>query len=223
MKYSPKYPRTWHFPFSPGTTRDDKKAGPDLLEDIGAWELVITEKLDGENTCLCPSGVYARSHGAETRSPWSKNLWDPIDGLYWRIKNTIGESEALYGENLYGIHSIEYPDLHDYWHLIGVLDTDRETWYSWDEVGEFSEFLGVPRVPEIWRGQVKNLTELQGLIEEIMTEPSAYGPTKEGVVVRKTPSFRFDDFPRSVWKYVREGHVQTDTHWTKNWKKACIK
>lgn len=55
-----KYPRTYHFPFSPGTTSDDRIKHD--WQGILANELVITEKLDGENTCIKFDGVYARSH-----------------------------------------------------------------------------------------------------------------------------------------------------------------
>lgn len=57
-----KYPRTFHFPFSEGTTDDDRIQSQ--WQGILQHELVITEKLDGENTCLKANGVYARSHGA---------------------------------------------------------------------------------------------------------------------------------------------------------------
>lgn len=34
----------------------------------------------------------------------------------------------------------------------------------------------------------------------------------EGIVIRKSGSF--DDYKNSTVKYVREGHVQTDDHWS---------
>ena len=65
-----KYNRTYHLPFSPGTTNDDRINYD--WQGILDHELVITEKLDGENTCLKTSGVYARSHGAVNQNPWAK-------------------------------------------------------------------------------------------------------------------------------------------------------
>lgn len=35
--------------------------------------------------------------------------------------------------------------------------------------------------------------------------------------------FHNDDFAENVMKWVRKDHVQTDEHWTRNWKKAKIK
>lgn len=49
---SEKYGRTYHFPFSPGTTSDDR-INHTYWEDIQRIDtLVYTEKLDGENNCL---------------------------------------------------------------------------------------------------------------------------------------------------------------------------
>ena len=70
-----KYPRTYHLPFSPGATKDDKRLSGDWFSHYKGKEVVITEKLDGENSCITRYDVFARSHGAPTRSPWSINLW----------------------------------------------------------------------------------------------------------------------------------------------------
>lgn len=54
-----------------------------------------------------------------------------------------------------------------------------------------------------------------------MTHPSTYNDTeKEGVVMRLTSSYGIEEFPNCVCKWVRPHHVQTDEHWTRNWKKA---
>ena len=97
-----KYPRTYHVPFSPGATGDDKRLSEeDFLKHFANRRLIFTEKLDGENSAITRFDCYARSHGAPTRSPWSINLWGN-DGLLWRVKDSIGEDETVYGENLYG-------------------------------------------------------------------------------------------------------------------------
>ena len=54
---SEKYGRTYHYPFSPGTTSDDR-INHTYWEDIQRIRtLVHTEKLDGENNCLSQWGV----------------------------------------------------------------------------------------------------------------------------------------------------------------------
>ena len=70
---SEKYGRTYHYPFSPGTTSDDR-INHTYWEDIQRiGTLVHTEKLDGENNCLSQWGVFARSHAAPTTSPWNSS------------------------------------------------------------------------------------------------------------------------------------------------------
>ena len=52
MAISQKYGRTYHYPFSPGTTSDDRIAH-DYWENLQHIPLLVhTEKLDGENNCL---------------------------------------------------------------------------------------------------------------------------------------------------------------------------
>lgn len=114
---SEKYGRTYHYPFSPGTTSDDR-INHTYWEDIQRIKtLVHTEKLDGENNCLSQWGVFARSHAAPTTSPWTRQLRER-----WElIKNDLGDIE-IFGENLYAIHSIEYQRLETHFlYLCGSL------------------------------------------------------------------------------------------------------
>ena len=41
-------------------------------------------------------------------------------------------------------------------------------------------------------------------------------------MIRPLNEFNIDNFSNLVFKYVRNGHVQSDEHWTKNWKKATL-
>ncbi len=138
-----KYPRTYHFPFSPGTTSDDRIKHD--WQAILARELVITEKLDGENTCIKSDGVYARSHAAPTLNPWAKNMWTTWE----QIKNSLGDLD-VFGENLYGLHSIEYSNLESYFYIFAIRDGDK--WLSWDEVVFYAQVLDLPTVPVLARG-----------------------------------------------------------------------
>ena len=219
-----KYPRTYHLPYSPGATKDDKKLsvknGINWFSYYKGKEIVITEKLDGENTCFTRQDVYARSHGAPTRSPWSRNLWDPYDGLYWKVQSKIGSFESMFGENLYGEHSIHYDKLPCYWFMFACYWEDCDYWCSWDDVKMSADILNVPTVPELWRGKITYEEQLKELVDKYVNEPSLFGPKREGVVIRVTKTFRGDEFPHYVCKWVRPNHIQTDVYWTKNWKKA---
>ena len=213
-----KYPRTYHLPYSTGATKDDKKLQGDWFKYYIGQEIVITEKLDGENIHMSQKDCYARSDGAPTRSPWSRNIWDSENGLYWKIKQYIGENETIFGENLYGEHSIHYDKLTDYFHLFAA--NDGAYWYSWHDVKMFADIMGIPHVPELWKGIVWSKDELKEKVEYFVKQPSIFGEYREGVVVRLADSFKIEDFPKYVCKWVRPNHVTTDEHWTRNWKKA---
>jgi hypothetical protein len=167
IQYNPKYPRTYHVPWSPGTTSDDKKLSGDWFDNYRGKEIVITEKLDGENQAVNHYDVFARSHGAPTRSPWSRNMWDK-DGILWQIKDKIADNETVYGENLFGEHSIIYNKLTNYWHIFAV--TNGDIWYSWDDVRMVADILKQPTVPILWRGMLWDEDDLQRLVE-LIDEP----------------------------------------------------
>lgn len=59
MYIARKYPRTLHLPQSLSVTSDDKVHKS--LDQFDVKEVVITEKLDGENTTIYCEGTHARS------------------------------------------------------------------------------------------------------------------------------------------------------------------
>jgi RNA ligase len=223
MSISKKYNRTYHYPFSPGTTSDDRIAH-NYWSDIQQIERIVhTEKLDGENNCLSKYGVFARSHAAPTQSAWTKHLREK-----WEIlKKELGDLE-FFGENLYAIHSIEYQRLEDYYFIFAIRENDY--WLSWEEVKFYAAALDFPTVPEL--KVVYQPVEKQDFEAEILKMvalPSVFGSldilenkpcTIEGIVSRNADGFLVDDFSKNVFKYVRKGHVKTDQHWARNWKKA---
>ena len=212
---SKKYGRTYHFPFSPGTTSDDRIAKS--MDKLLCREIVITEKLDGENCGIIKDGVYARSHAAFTTSSWSRE----VRILHERIGRDLPEDFTLFGENMEGIHSIEYALLESYYYLFGVRDNER--WYSWREVEETAFILDLPTVPVLFRGQVESEKELKDLVESLVSLESRLGGKTEGCVARVADSFNEKYFSTHVLKWVRKNHVQTsDTHWSRTFKKAKL-
>jgi ATP-dependent DNA ligase, homolog of eukaryotic ligase III len=210
-----KYNRTYHLPWSPGTTSDDRIA-KDFTNLLGR-EIVITEKLDGENCGFTTEGVYARSHATFTTSPWSRKVREIHETF---IKNKLPQDVYMFGENMEGIHSIEYNSLDSYFYLFGVRED--KTWLSWDDVNEYSLVYDLPTVPVLFRGVVNNHDELKSLTDKLVNQESFFGGMREGIVVRVTDSFIDDEFHKSALKWVRKDHVTTDSHWTRNWKPAKI-
>ena len=142
MSLSRKYGRTFHYPFSPGTTSDDR-INASYWDDIKELQTVVhTEKLDGENTCLNQYGVFARSHAAPTRHPWAAYLKEKWE---W-MKRDLNDLE-IFGENLYAIHSISYQSLEHHFYVFAVRELDQ--WLSWEEVKFYARLLDFPYVPEI--------------------------------------------------------------------------
>jgi hypothetical protein len=224
MSISNKYGRTYHYPFSPGTTSDDR-INHVYWDDIQKIEAIIhTEKLDGENNCLSRYGVFARSHGAPTTSPWTNTIRE----RWGLMRNDLGDIE-IFGENLYAIHSIEYRKLEHHYYVFAVRIQDM--WLSWEEVKFYAAMYDFPTVPELsavkpgdessFRQRVITLVAQNSVFDsyDITTERPC---TCEGVVSRNAREYRVAEFAHHVFKYVRKGHVKTDGHWTRNWRRAKL-
>jgi hypothetical protein len=223
---SEKYGRTYHYPFSPGTTSDDR-INFDYWSDLQQIKTVVhTEKLDGENNCLSKYGVFARSHAAPTTSPWTATLRE-----FWqRVKYDLGDLE-IFLENMYAVHSIRYQQLEHHFYVFAVRENKH--WLGWEEVQCYAAMLDLPTVPQI---EIENTPGDRLLFEQKITNiigtAGAFAPidtatgepcTLEGIVSRNADAFHRDDFARNVFKWVRKGHVKTNEHWTRNWERAGLK
>lgn len=208
---SPKYNRTFHFPFSPGATSDDKIAAS--VEKLIGVPIVLTEKIDGSNTSLEYDGCYARTHAGAPTHP----SFDMLKVLHASIKHEINPDVQLFGEWCYAKHSIEYSELPGYFLLFNVrylnYTLDLADWASWEEVEFWAKEIGVSTVPVLFKGTINSEKELKTLVESFMTQPSACGGIREGVVARVQREFKDDDFDTCVLKCVRKNHVNTSAHW----------
>src|SRR3954452_15840523 len=93
-----RYPRTPHLPWSPGATEDDERLGG--LGGLAGREVVVTEKLDGENTTLYQDGLHARSPDSAHHP---SRAW--VKSLHGRISEHIREGFRICGENVFARHS----------------------------------------------------------------------------------------------------------------------
>ena len=207
---SPKYNRTFHFPWSKGCTNDDKMATS--VEGLIGTSIVITEKMDGSNTSLEAHGCFARTHaGAPTHTSF-----DGLKALHSSIKYKIPNKYQLFGEWCFALHSIAYSKLPGYFLMFNIRELNDEIphmWLSWDAVELWAQEIGVSTVPVLFRGKVNSEKELKELTESLMIEPSVCGGIREGVVARVAGEFSDNDFSSCVMKCVRANHVQTSDHW----------
>lgn len=191
-----KYPRTPHLPWSRTMSSDDIRLF-NTNQFVGK-EVVVTEKMDGENTTLYRDGVHARSinSGYHPSRSW-------VQALQGQVGWQIPQGWRICGENLYARHSISYQQLTSYFLVFSVWN-ERNECLDWDETCAFAERLALTMVPELYRGPWD---------ESAIRAIDVNTAFQEGYVVRVTNRFAFADFRQNIAKWVRKGHVNTGTHW----------
>jgi hypothetical protein len=193
-----KYPRTHHLPWSEGLHEDDR-----LIESLTAFEgerVIVTEKMDGENTTLYRNYTHARSvdgRNHPTRA-WVKQFWSGISA-------DIPQGWRVCGENLYAKHSVSYENLESYFLGFSIWN-ERNVCLSWPETTEWFALLGITPVPVIYDGlfDAKSIQKLW--------IPQRWASC-EGYVVRVSAPISYGEFRHKVGKFVRKDHVQTVKHW----------
>ncbi len=196
MKNRFKYPRTPHLPWSPGFTGDDLRyVDVEVFKDK---EVVVTEKLDGENTSLYRDHCHARS--LDSKHHPSR---DWVKQFHGRIRHDIPAGWRVCGENVFAQHSIAYNELESYFYGFSIWN-DENCCLSWDDTLEWFAMLGIC-APHIF---------YRGIWDEARIKTLKLNTNRvEGFVVRTVASFAYDQFATHVAKWVRQGHVQTDKHW----------
>jgi hypothetical protein len=204
-----KYPRTFHLPFSPCVSKDDKR-----MKDVGSLlnvPLIFSEKMDGQNVTMMRDGCFARSHNGPPKHK-SFNLFKAIHA---DIRLKIPENIQIFGEWLYATKVIRYYNLPSYLMAIGIRDLSTNKWLGPAESQRIASMIGVSFVP-ILSGivTVSSEKELHDTIKELMKMASPYSKEKEGIVVRLAEEFDDKDFSKYVGKYVKKNFVPEKTkHW----------
>lgn len=194
-----KFPRTWHLPWSPGKTKDDRVIPSTSIFE--GKEVVVTEKMDGENSTVYSDYCHARSLDSDgDKGPSSAFLKNLTSQIGWMIP----EDWRVCGENLFIKHSIFYSRLPSHFLMFSIWNNKNEA-LSWDETVEWAQLLGLETVDVLYRG-IYDEDEIQNLPILGM----------EGYVVRTANGFQYGNYRKSVAKYVRAGHVQTSHHWKRD-------
>ena len=210
-----KYPSTPYWPWSPAVGRaEGVHRSPDRFVGV---DVVVTEKLDGGNALLHAGQVYARSVSAPSDGPWFAMV---KKHQAWKLKDP---DVFLYGEDIYGVHSIAYGAVAEQrtFYAFAVRD-GAGVFASFPEVEAYARLREIPVVPVLFRGRFRSVAAIRAFMEGAHDEPSVLGGQREGVVMRLARRFPAEEFSDNVCKSVRVGHVQTDEHWTRNWRPCRI-
>ena len=194
-----KYPRTYHLPWSFGKNDDDKNHTS--YKQWESKEVVVTIKMDGENTTMYNRYIHTRSIDGRNHvsRSWVKNFY------FNNILGEIPDGYRLCGENLYAKHSIAYENLDSYFYGFSIWD-NKNFCLDWDTNSEWFKLLGVRPVDTLYRG-VFNLDKISKLHKSLDFNKH------EGYVLRTVDGFYYKDFSRLVGKFVRPHHIQTIKHW----------
>lgn len=196
-----KYPRTYHLPWSHSISKDDR-----ILEDLSGLlegDVVVTEKMDGENTTFYYDYLHARSLNY---NPHASRGY--VKAIHAQVCNDIPPGWRVCGENMYAAHSIHYNNLAGYF-LVFSIWNEQNICLSWEETVEWATLLGLPTVKVLYQGPFCEAT-IRALYPEPRSENS------EGYVVRTGKGFAYKDFRKYVGKYVRQGHLATSHNWSRS-------
>ena len=113
MERPTKYPSTPHWPSSLKVHRDDTYS--QYPKNFIGKRIIITEKLDGGNTCLFNGQVYARSVVQPSNDGWFAMV---KKHHAWKSNYPYCEDVAFYGEDVYGAVFDEF------------TRSKQESWYA---------------------------------------------------------------------------------------------
>jgi hypothetical protein len=164
-------------------------------------EVVVTAKMDGENTTMYSDYLHARSLDYQ---PHPSRTW--VRGAHARVAHDIPAEWRVCGENLYAKHSIYYEHLTSYFQVFSVWD-HTNTCLDWDSTVEWATLLGFEPVPVLYRGSWDEAKVRMSFAPRFRDDEC------EGYVVRLAAGFPYRRFRHCVAKYVRANHVTTDDHW----------
>lgn len=171
-----KFPKISHLPWSEGVDeRTDRVfSQEDVAKIFQGREVVVTEKMDGENTSMYRDYIHARS--LNSRNHPSRN-W--VKNLHADLAYEIPDDWRVCGENVYAEHSIHYRGLPSFLLVFAIYNGKNEC-LSWDETVGYASLPGLTVVPMPYRG-----TYDEDQARACFTGKSAFaGSTQEGYVLR---------------------------------------
>lgn len=138
----------------------------------------------------------------------------------WKVNEP---NVCLYGEDIYGVHSIEYEPVPEWETFYAfALKDDQGAFASFARVEAYARQREIPVVPVLFKGLFRSIAEIRQFVDQAHGEPSVLGGEREGVVLRLARGIPAREFRSNICKSVRPGHVSADDHWTRNWRPCRI-
>lgn len=238
-----KYPRTPHIEGSGLQVGDDLRAV--AFSALLGQQVVVEEKMDGANCGIrfnADRRVRLQSRGHYLTGGLHERQFELLKG--WAARYTaelwavLGDRYVLYGEWLYGKHSIFYTDLPHYLLEFDIYDTHEDVFLSTARrrlVLQAAPFIA--SVPVLYTGRLSSLAALMALIgpsqsiahdqrDQLVAAAHAHGiaPAQacretdlsglmEGLYIK----IETDDAVHARYKWVRPDFLQTvlesGSHW----------
>ena len=210
-----RFPQTPHIAWLGGAAapRDDKVLSPEESRQLLDGELVLEEKLDGANLGFSLSNeglLLAQNRGQYLQGPQGgqfQRLSPWLELHEERLFDALEPGLIAFGEWCAARHSLDYPQLPDWWLLFDVYDRRVGRFWSTDRRNAWADRHGFTVVPRLGAGPM----QLEQLKQLIAQTPSRYraGPL-EGVVLRRQNA----DWLQGRAKLVRPDFTQAiDSHW----------
>jgi ATP-dependent RNA circularization protein (DNA/RNA ligase family) len=184
-----RFPHTPHLAWlGKGEPRDDKVLSQVEAEAFLAGPVFLEEKVDGANL-----GVSVNRDGILRAQNRGQYLARPFTGQFARLNDwlamheealfdALGESLILFGEWVAAVHSLEYPDLPDYFLVFDVYDRHEKKFWNTSRRDAMVERLGLHRIHEIGRGDYR----LGAIKQLLLSSTSTYRHGAcEGVYLRQ--------------------------------------
>ena len=211
-----RFPHTPHLSWlGSGQPRDDKVLPPKEVEALLSDKVLVEEKLDGANL-----GFSLDTTGRIRVQNRGQYLEKPFQGQFSRLSSWLGMHEVplrdtltpnliLFGEWCAARHSLDYTKLPDWFLGFDVYDRTTDRFWSSKRRNELLDSLGIPVVPECFKGHA-NLNTLTDLLEQ---HPSAFrNGSMEGIIVRSESA----NWLTARAKLVRSDFTQAiGEHWSK--------
>lgn len=208
--YFKKFPRTHWLPIAKPHVGERQLTSSETQE-LFSEDINVSEKMDGANVGIqvVDGEILLQKRGGfigAGEHPQYGAFKTYVLKRYEKIHN-LPRDLVFFGEWCYAKHSVYYNSLPDYLLIFDIFDEERNTFLCARERDEIAREHGFEVVPTFFEGKA-TLDEIPQMIrrsffsEELM----------EGVVVRNDI---LDATNAIRGKYVREGFIAGDKHWSK--------